>query len=259
MRPGETSSRIVEDFLNVAGIVGVALMNGPQLDYFCHLNGTLQAEDKALFAQNVSQVFETVPTEFAEVELQLQTHWTHLYRLDRSRIFVVWLGNAADREHYGRLLPTLLGLLKDAPGRVLDQFAAHTIGATSQPATVASVESPLEAGVPMLPSLQDMLQVMNRVIDAGVEFLGRRILTNQVMMARPDDPWLSAIALDGQGMLVAPGDQLLEPLTPVQYASLKIWVDEIILAVRRVIRNFREILMQDLSPIDQALLFEELQ
>ncbi|MBE9032842.1 hypothetical protein IQ266_24200 [filamentous cyanobacterium LEGE 11480] len=257
MRPGVTISKTVQDFLNVAGIVGFALMDGPQLDYFRHLNGTLQPQDKALFAQNVAQVLETIPTEFFELELQLQTHWTHLYRLDRSKVFVVWLGNAADRQRYASVLPPLLQVLKDIPGPVLDQLHALTAEVAAPSLAAPSFADPVESEPVMLPTLHDVLQVMNQVIAAGVEYLGKRILSNQVLMARPHDIWLSPITFDMQEYLVAsPQMSLHQPLTIEQYRSLKQWVDGIIQAVRRVIRDFREILERQLSPFDQSLLFD---
>ncbi len=250
MRPGATTSTIVQDFLNVTGIVGFALMDGSQLDYFHHLNDTLLSEDKALFAQNVAQVFATIPTEFFELDLQLQTHWTHLYRLDRSKVFVVWLGNAADRQRYQAALPPLLESLKDAPGPALDQLhlLAHKTNA---------IDDGERELAPMMPSLHMMLSAINRVIAAGMEYLGKRILANQVLMTRPDQAWLKQISLDAQSHLVATAQLALqEPLTAEQYASLKLWSDRIIQAVRRVIRDFREILAGELSPLELALLFE---
>ncbi len=250
MRPCATTSTIVQDFLNVTGIVGFALMDGSQLDYFHHLNDTLLSEDKALFAQNVAQVFATIPTEFFELDLQLQTHWTHLYRLDRSKVFVVWLGNAADRRRYQAVLPPLLESLKDAPGPALDQLhlLAHQTNA---------IDDGERELAPMMPSLHMMLSAINRVIAAGMEYLGKRILANQVLMTRPDQAWLKQISLDAQSHLVATAQLALqEPLTAEQYASLKLWSDRIIQAVRRVIRDFREILAGELSPLELALLFE---
>ncbi|NJN49833.1 MAG: hypothetical protein HC805_08825 [Alkalinema sp. RL_2_19] len=173
MRPGVTISKTVQDFLNVAGIVGFALMDGPQLNYFCHLNGTLKSEDKTLFAQNVAQVFATVPMEFFEFELQLQTHWTHLYRLDRSKVFVVWLGNAADRQRYRMVLPPLLQALKEMPGPAIDRLHGLTqdIRADQMGLTLALTTAPDEPI--MLPSLHDMLQVMNQVIAGGGGVFGQ--------------------------------------------------------------------------------------
>ena len=253
MRPGVTIGKTVQDFLNVSGIVGFALMDGPQLDYFCHLNGTLAAQDKALFAQNVAQVLASIPTEFFELQLQLQTHWTHLYRLDRAQVFVVWLGNAADRQRYELVLPPLLDALKHTPGPAIDQL--HMLTSDDVAPTFAD-PTPVEPV--MLPSLHDLLQVMNQVIGAGVEYLGKRILSNQVLMARPPHTWLSPITFDMQHYLVAPTQMALhQPLTLEQYGLLKQWINEIILAVRRVIRVFREILERQLSPFDWALLFED--
>ncbi len=250
MRPGATTSTIVQDFLNVTGIVGFALMDGSHLDYFHHLNDTLLPEDKALFAQNVAQVFATIPTEFFELDLQLQTHWTHLYRLDRSKVFVVWLGNAADRRRYQAVLPPLLAALKDAPGPALDQLQLLA----NQTNAIDDGEREL---APMMPSLHMMLSVINRVIAAGMEYLGKRILANQVLMTRPDQAWLKQISLDAQSHLVATAQLALqEPLTAEQYASLKLWSDGIIQAVRRVIRDFREILAGELSPLELTLLFD---
>jgi hypothetical protein len=256
MRPGAATSKIVQDFLNVTGIVGFALMDGPHLDYFYHLNGRLQAQEQVLFAQNVAEVCATIPPEFWELDFQLQTHWTHLYRLDRVKVFVVWVGNAADRQQYRTVLPPLLQILRDAPGPALDQLHILTHGMDAE--TGMPISQGALAVAEELPSLSAMLGAINHVIQSGVEFLGKRILANQVLMARPQDAWLVQLSLNSDSQLVAPPSLLVsaEPLTADQYASLKRWADEIILAVRRVIRDFREILEREMNPLDFALLFE---
>jgi hypothetical protein len=259
MRPGAATSKIVQDFLNVTGIVGFALMDGPHLDYFYHLNGRLQAQEQVLFAQNVAEVCATIPPEYWEFDLQLQTHWTHLYRIDRAKVFVVWVGNSADRQRYRTTLPPLLQILRDMPGPALDQLHILTHGAGTESGIPIPIATATEtSNEAELPSLSAMLGAINHVIKSGVEFLGKRILANQVLMARPQDAWLSQLSLNSDSQLVASPQLLAQaaPLTLEQYASLKHWADEIILAVRRVIRDFREILEREMNPLDFILLFE---
>ncbi len=121
------TSDIVSNFLNVAGIVGFAVIDRTHLHDFCNSNVTLQPVDKISFVQNLVSVFGSIPTEFYQVELHLEQHWVYLYRLDRERLFGVWLEPKVDHQHYQAALALLLPGLQHDLADTMAQLRAQTI------------------------------------------------------------------------------------------------------------------------------------
>jgi hypothetical protein len=80
---------VVQDFLNLPGIEGVALMDGRSRPYFFGLDQTLNFQQRQVLAQGIQQVVETTPTKFESFEFQFTGHHIYIYRLDEGTILLV--------------------------------------------------------------------------------------------------------------------------------------------------------------------------
>ena len=79
----------IQDFLNLPGIAGVALMDGRSRPYFCGIDQTLNFQQKEALAQGILQVVETIPDGFNAFEFQFTEHQVRLYKLDRGMVLLV--------------------------------------------------------------------------------------------------------------------------------------------------------------------------
>ncbi|HEY9884968.1 MAG TPA: hypothetical protein V6C98_15290, partial [Thermosynechococcaceae cyanobacterium] len=61
---------VIQDFLNLPGIAGVALMDGRSRPYFCGIDQALNFQQKEALAQGILQVVETIPDSFDVFEFQ---------------------------------------------------------------------------------------------------------------------------------------------------------------------------------------------
>jgi hypothetical protein len=80
---------VIQDFLNVPGIAGVALMDRRSRPYFCGIDQTLNFQQKETLAQGILQVFETIPDEFESFKFHFGDHQVYIYKLDNGIILLV--------------------------------------------------------------------------------------------------------------------------------------------------------------------------
>lgn len=83
---------VVRDFLNLPGIVGIALVDGRSRPFFVGIDQTLNFQQKEALAQGIQQVVDTTPSSFDFFEFQFSGYQIYLYKLDQGLILLV-LGN----------------------------------------------------------------------------------------------------------------------------------------------------------------------
>ncbi|MBD2313270.1 hypothetical protein H6G20_16510 [Desertifilum sp. FACHB-1129] len=91
---------VVEDFLNLPGIAGVALMDGRSRPYFCGVDNTLNFQQKEALAQGIRQVVETTPEGFESFEFQFTAHRVYIYKLAQGMILLVLTSEDLVDLHY---------------------------------------------------------------------------------------------------------------------------------------------------------------
>ncbi|MBD1870800.1 hypothetical protein H6F88_10930 [Oculatella sp. FACHB-28] len=85
---------VVQDFLNLPGIAGVALMDGRSRPYFFGVDQSLNFQQKEALAQGIQQVVETTPADFEFFEFQFTGHQVYIYKLNHGIILLVLTGSS---------------------------------------------------------------------------------------------------------------------------------------------------------------------
>jgi hypothetical protein len=80
---------VVQDFLNLPGITGLALMDGRSRPYFCGVDRSLNFQQKEALAQGIQQVIDTTPANFDFFEFQFSGHQVYIYKLRHGIILLV--------------------------------------------------------------------------------------------------------------------------------------------------------------------------
>ncbi|NJO41644.1 MAG: hypothetical protein HC769_14875 [Cyanobacteria bacterium CRU_2_1] len=80
---------VVQDFLNLPGIAGLALMDGRSRPYFCGVDRSLNFQQKEALAQGIQQVIDTTPSDFEFFEFQFSGHQVYIYKLECGIILLV--------------------------------------------------------------------------------------------------------------------------------------------------------------------------
>ena len=103
---------IIQDFLNVPGIVGIALMDGLSSPYFrgfeLRHQATFEPEHQMTVAQSIQQVLETAPEGFNSFEFQFDFHRVYLHKLNQGITLLVLTGNQVSRQTYTQAVRRLL-------------------------------------------------------------------------------------------------------------------------------------------------------
>jgi hypothetical protein len=80
---------IVQDFLNLPGIVGLALMDGRSRPYFYGIDRSLDFQQKEALTQGIQQVIDTTPADFDCFQFQFSGHQVYIHKLNHGIILLV--------------------------------------------------------------------------------------------------------------------------------------------------------------------------
>ena len=85
----DTTWEVVQSFLNVPGMKGVALIDGRSRPYFQGIERVLNSQQREALAQGVWQVLETIPDDFESFEFQFAGTQVYIHKLSQEQILLV--------------------------------------------------------------------------------------------------------------------------------------------------------------------------
>jgi hypothetical protein len=95
------SREVIQDFLNLTGVVGIALTNRRMRPYFYGLDAVLDRTKQAL-GQGVLQVVENVPDGFESFEFHFAGHVVFIYKLTHGLVLLVLTDSSLKLVDYRR-------------------------------------------------------------------------------------------------------------------------------------------------------------
>jgi hypothetical protein len=113
---------VVQDFLNLPGIAGLALIDGRSRPYFYGIDQILNFQQKEALAQGIQQVVETTPSGFEFFEFQFTEHQVYIYKLEHGIILLVLTGNSLVTQTYSRAIELLKRELQDDIANAIATF-----------------------------------------------------------------------------------------------------------------------------------------
>ncbi|MBD3880484.1 hypothetical protein IFO70_01805 [Phormidium tenue FACHB-886] len=271
---------VVQDFLNLPGIMGVAMIYGRSRPYFCGFDRLLNFQQREALAQGIQQVIETTPPGFECLELQFNGCLIHLYKLDHGIILLVLMSNTLDdpyTETISRLKAELQGnitdaiatfrhlagttpFLKPAPREHQEAVVAPAVPAVSPSHSLSKdLPAPLEEESLAASSavfLHDLLAALNQLSHFSTQYLGASVVANSWKVTCPDSEWLSQFQVDRKAQISFAGQADETMLaSPEQQQQLQQWVAAFIDRCGKVIRTFPKTVRQKaLNASQQALL-----
>lgn len=145
------SREVIQDFLNLAGVVGIALTNRRMRPYFYGLDSVLDRTKQAL-GQGVLQVVENLPEGFESFEFHFGSYIVFIYKLTHGLVLLVLTDKDLELVSYGRSITKIKYLIETDTYNTVAYFklllgsvTQHSLPSTSwsgeQP-TPKKVESP---------------------------------------------------------------------------------------------------------------------
>src|SRR6476469_5511455 len=152
---------VVRDFLNLPGIVGVALMDGRSRPYFCGVDQTLNFQQKEALAQGIRQVVETTPDGFESFVFQFTGHQVYIYKLQHGIILLVLTRTQLVQADYVEVVSKLKAALQEDIATAIATFRLLASDVTmsgqnywkrSEGGSTSTLDSHLATGSPSLTS-----------------------------------------------------------------------------------------------------------
>lgn len=271
---------VVQDFLNLPGIAGLALVDGRSRPYFCGVDHSLNFQQKEALSQGIQQVIETTPADFEFFEFQFSGYQVYIYKLTHGIILLVLTAHGELTSSYAEMVEVLKNELQQEAGNAIPTFRllAGTISLSGQnywqktdsspeavcilpvvdeesPTTPASPTAAQPTSIPSIP-LKDILTAMNHLSKYAAQYLGPVVVANNWRSTRPDQEWLGHFQVDRLAQITYVAQ--LSSLTHEQHQQLKGWVAAFVDRCSKVIRHFsRSVRQADLDDRQQFLLFSD--
>lgn len=282
---------VIQDFLNLPGIAGVALMDGRSRPYFCGIDQTLNFQQKEALAQGILQVVETIPGGFDVFEFQFAEHQVRLYRLDRGMVLLVLTHQRLVYADYlGAIQQLKTVLQEDIPNAIATfrllagnitltglhyrKHSAATVTTASptapafealQPDLTLPWSEPSPANVKVTDpatlsnraTLKEAIAALNHLSQFTTPYLGTHVIANYWKATRPPSDWLAAIQIDRAAQFSfteASPQAATMSLTAQEQQWLQEWVAAFIKRCSQVIRDFPAIVEQKALNASQKVL-----
>lgn len=262
--------QVVQTFLNLSGVQGLALMDGRTRPFYCGLDESLDINQQEVLSQGIQQVIKTTPAEFDSFAFRFSHHLAHIYKLEGEVVLLVLTDAHLELAEYtqavGELKHTLAEDLHDAVATLRLLAGCVTRGGTgSTSSTAPPAPAPAPAPAPPAPraptvSYSDALDAVNSLSDIATKYLGKIMVANTWKSARPKQPWTERFEVQRNAHLALNTDHsalTTRPLSAEEQGWLQEWVAAFVRRCSFTIRDFSKVLGKDgLSPDQHRLLFK---
>lgn len=282
---------VVQNFLSLPGIAGVALMDGRSRLFFYGIDRTLNFQQKEALAQGIQLVVDTTPASFEFFEFQFHGQLVYIYKLNQGMILLVLVQGDLSTPDYATTIEALKEeLQKDASNTIAtfrllagnttlsgqSYWKANSESAASEPAAepstmgqrlgatatnpqISRTEPPAPAAAPVAASVQlkDVLDAMNQLSRFTAQYLGSTVVSNYWKTSRPAVEWLNGFQIERSAQITfaEPAARAEPKLSAEQQQWVKQWVTAFIDRCSKVIRDFRRLIQQStLSEQHKSLL-----
>jgi len=256
---------VVQDFLNLPGIMGVALMHRRSRPYFCGVDQVLNFQQKEALAQGIQQVIETTPVGFHFFEFQFNGHQVYIYKLSQGIILLVLTVDNLGYTSYSEVIDRLKAELQENITDAIAMFrllAGSTIPSEENYWRQQSEFSPsspaaLSSTAPVL--LRDLLIALNHLSHFTKHYLGASVAASNWKSSRPDAEWLNQFQIDRTAQLGFMGQMDSQTVVSAeQHQWIQLWVARFIDRCSKVIRDFAKTVRQKaLDPVQRVLLLSD--
>jgi hypothetical protein len=244
------NSQIIQTFLNLSGIAGIALLDGRNRPFFCGLDPSLNPNQQDALAQGIQQVVATTPTDCDPFMFRFTHQRVYLYKLGEGVVLLVIANDQLSLDDYGPAIHSLKAAISEelySAISTLQQWADDALPlGTDRPAAASDqpIPSPGDAasagsGV----THQQAVAALNHLSDAAAMVLGKTIVTHGWQSARPEGAWLQQLEVQKSAHFIFNGSA--DPvLTVEQQQQLQAWVQAFIGRCGRTFRNFQSTVVE---------------
>ena len=231
------NQEVIRDFLNVPGVVGIALLSGHSEPVFYSNNSAFALRQQELLAQSILQVIETIPAEYEVLEFCFAENQIMLYRLPRKIIVLVIKNDSCVMEKFAEAFQVVRSWLEKNSATPFEPF---------QP--LPTVQSP---------ALKDLIDALNHLSQFTTNYLGVAVIVNYLKASCPTTEWMAQfqVARSGQVSFLGELSELEQAVSVQEHEWFRAWVEQFIRRCSHAVRNYAVLVEQKaLTDTQKALL-----
>ena len=264
---------MIENFLKLPGILGLALLDGHSCAYFYGIEQFLNLQQKDLITRGIQQIISTTPANLKVFDFRFSQESVRVYKLSGDNTLLVLTNENLDTHAYQDViiqlqqalrtdLESTISLLRGLVDHLgLDTKPPHTQRLDPSKSDVAALaKNPSSASSPASSTTyqwEEAIAALNALTDATAKYLGQTIAANTWRTTRPKEPELECLQLDRDGHFSDASDAAKRDRT-MSLADREIllkWVQNFIKRCSLIIRNYPEmVLQQSLNDQQRAIL-----
>jgi hypothetical protein len=262
--------QIIQNFLNLSGIVGVALVDGRNRPFFLGHHIRLNTQQQDALAQGIQQVVETTPADFDTFAFRFTHQLIYIHRLDQGVILMVMTSDKLPLREYRAAVNELKATLSEDLYNAVPTFrllaGCVTLGG-GESVPKGNTDKLSDASSPNPPapsqgkstniSCQQVIGALNHLSDASSQVLGKTIVTNGWKSSCPNVPWLKQFEIQKSAHFTYTGPTDA-PITAEQQQQLQAWVQAFMGRCGRTFRNFQAMVVEkNLTPAEKIILLSK--
>ncbi|MBW4577291.1 MAG: hypothetical protein KME08_18625 [Aphanothece sp. CMT-3BRIN-NPC111] len=250
------NQEIIQKFLTLPGVLGVALVHGQASPYLYIKEQTLDWQQKQTISSHILQFIAKATEEVEFSEFQVMGYYAYIYKLASNLKFIVlnhtdsvaikFLAakqlKAALQEDIEKTITTFELLTKNiSPPRAVSTAEARQASTSGYRSGNTTLEVKVTIG--------ELVNALNHLSKFSSNYMGTKLVVNYWQLSRPKFEWLDNFTINRSGELAFNGG-MTEFVTGLQHQWVKNWTAAFIRQCSKI--------MQDLpSMIEEKGLDEE--
>ncbi|MBD1844631.1 hypothetical protein H6F89_14755 [Cyanobacteria bacterium FACHB-63] len=230
------NQEVIQDFLNVPGITGIALLSRQSEPVFYSSHPESFQERLKFLSEGILQVVETIPTEYEVLEFQCAQTQVVLCRLLQNMILLALKDQSCITEQFTH---------------VVEALRSHIV---VEPIASESVDSLTDSS---RPTRQDLLDAFNQLNQFTRQSLGVAVIVNYLKKTCPMRDGFEQFQVERSGQIrfVGESSTLEQAVSAQEYDWFRAWVAQFIRRCSQAVRNYAVLVEQHaLTDTQKALL-----
>lgn len=257
----------IRNFLNLPGIVGLALMDEQSRPYFCGIDRVLNFQQQEALTEGIQQVLSTTPEGFDAFDFRFSQRDAYIYKLKSGIILLVITDEQLEPPTYQTAITELKQTLEANPQSVVPMFRllsgsttldkqqywtnGHPEPETKPPAEELPASRSPELPLPVVTQVsyqwKQVIVALNALTDATARYLGRLVVANAWQSTRPNADSLDHLKISRSGHFsCSPQVSIEASMSSEAQQELHNWVERFITRCSLVIRDYAGLVLQQM-------------
>lgn len=256
---------VIENFLNLPEMVGLALLDRQSCSYVYGTERFLNLQQRDTITQGIQQIISTTPADLKTFDFRFSQESVRVYKLASDLTLLILTSKNIDTQAYqtaitqmGKAfqedledtLVTLRALVEQQ--ELFPEGRSSGVQTLLAPDLVEAKES-ISLSAPSLSATSEItyqweegIAALNVLTDATAKYLGQIVVANTWRITRPDGPVLEPLQCDREGhfsyLLDAQGQT--PTISPEEYETLNQWIHAFVKRCSLIIRDYPEMVLQ---------------